>query len=786
MTPPELDVFRRLPLERQLSQLESTLASPDVDPRPLLELCGALRDNAPLAWLARAVHDRGWLAQPASRAWFARFLVDQPETSVLKVLRALGAAADESGSGDLAATLLEALAVVPVGRLPTMCLIDRTLKHRFPEARDAWVDQVVRECVAELEQGRVESLSLDRLAQVRAEAVESLREAVQRSGLGAPGLAALERRRELLAQETIAVLAAAPKAVSQANAEELLARRVYTDPGHFLIELLQNAEDSGATTWRVVFDERRIVVWHDGTPFDARDVVGVTSIGQTTKRKQQIGFFGVGFKSVYEVTDRPRIYSDVYRFEIADVSIPKPLGARPADLPADGTVLILPLRDPADPVRSPRALYERARALDPVVLFTLAGIEGIDLELTAAAGGPERHAVFEGKRAGDIATIRQEPLQWLRSYRLAERVHQWGLGQREPGRPDRTTVMVGVQVDDAGVPTPLPDDAATVYSYLPTAESSGLRFFVQSHFDVPVDRERINADSRWNRWIVSRVPPELARIAGQLDTPAAARAFLDVLPLQEEVSGPFKSIPRRARAALADTDLLPGLDGALHSPSRTIVAPEALARLLGSGPLAARFVVHVAPDQAEGAALFVMETGLGERAIRVALGLGAVALGPPDLAGLLEQAAQGWSDGQPLPDDAPAWLSRSPDGAGLTDLHDLLLSAIEELERTRQEPAAANLQARLRRVPLVHDDLGRLWRAGPDGPALAETSVRAIYAGIRRLAHPTLFDSARSRRLLVRLGASELNEDALADDLGRVCALHGALDALPTPFPGTA
>ena len=78
-----------------------------------------------------------------------------------------------------------------------------------------------------------------------------------------------------------------------------------------------------------------------------RDLVGVTSIGQTTKRKQQIGFFGVGFKSVYEVTERPQVYSDVYEFEIADVSIPRALRRRPSLCP----------RRPAGP-SPPRPLEE--------------------------------------------------------------------------------------------------------------------------------------------------------------------------------------------------------------------------------------------------------------------------------------------------------------------------------------------------------------------------------------------------------------------------------------------
>ena len=105
--------------------------------------------------------------------------------------------------------------------------------------------------------------TVDLLAHVRATAMSELRAMARESGVHE----GFEAVRSALARAVIDVLGNAPKAVSQANAEELLSRRVYTDPGHFLIELLQNAEDAGATTWRLIFDRRRIVVWHDGAPF---------------------------------------------------------------------------------------------------------------------------------------------------------------------------------------------------------------------------------------------------------------------------------------------------------------------------------------------------------------------------------------------------------------------------------------------------------------------------------------------------------------------------------------
>ena len=356
--------FEQLTLASQLEHLTQALEShPAIE---LIQLCAPGRDPAPLAWLSRQLLERGWFCDDGHQEWFAAFLIGLPETAVNKLLKAMVAtplAGKDSSSGErrqsLCQVLLRALRLVPLTALSSMCLIDRTLKHHFPEERESHLNQLFDEIESQIRSGQPEAIPLSLLAQMTSTAVASLEEIA--ASIDDRCLSLFQSHRKHLAQEAIQILEDAPKAVSQANAEDLLARRVYTDPGHFLIELLQNAEDSGAKVWRVLCDRDKMVIWHDGIPFDTRDLVGITSIGQTTKRKQQIGFFGVGFKSVYEVTDRPQIYSDVYNFEIADVSIPKLLAQRPSYLPSSGTAVVLPLRGNLDDERSPKALFEKAR-----------------------------------------------------------------------------------------------------------------------------------------------------------------------------------------------------------------------------------------------------------------------------------------------------------------------------------------------------------------------------------------------------------------------------------------
>ncbi|MCB9713009.1 MAG: transglutaminase domain-containing protein [Myxococcales bacterium] len=784
--------FAALPLDEQLQQLEAALQRRE-DPRALLTTCATVRDHAPLAWLARRLLEQEWLASPSEQRFFAEFLLERPETAVDRVLRALvgdGSFAPRQGE-QLRSTLIAVLDRVTVDRVSVMCLIDRALKHNFADARDDHVRALTERCAAALAEGRLDEVGIDQLAQVSAPGIATLRE---RAAAHGPATAqALEERLATLARRTLEVLGQAPKAVSQANAEELLSKRVYTDPGHFLVELLQNAEDAGARCFRLRFSPRRIVVWHDGQPFDTRDVVGVTSIGQTTKRKQQIGFFGVGFKSVYEVTDRPRIYSDVYRFEIADVSIPKALSSRPADLPAEGTVLVLPLRNPDDPERSPAALFAKARDLDAIVLFTLRRIDVIDLELEDASGRVTRHAVHElPPDERGISRIRQEPEGWVRGYAVHDAEHVYLGGGRAPGRADRTRVMVGLRVDEDGVPRPLEPDTPTVYSYLPTEEHSGLRMFVQGHFDVPVDRERITQDSRWNEWILSKVPPGLAALAEQLTAglppehrARVAEGLLCVLPLQAELGSPiFRRIVAGLRPAFGGLAVVPCEGGSLRCPSEVVEASEDLAALFEGEP------VHTH----EGVRHLVAH-GLEPRAIEVARALGARPLRVGDLVDELERCLAERPDGSPVDDPAAPIFVRQPTPARLAAAYEVLDDAV--MRRAGAGPRRLvdlGTMRRLRGLPLVLSDQHRLHRPGP-GIVRAEPALREIYAGLRAFVHPEHDASVdpedptrtTATAFIERLGVPCLSVSDLVEDLhARLGSHEGPVAELAsTSFPGT-
>jgi len=99
------------------------------------------------------------------------------------------------------------------------------------------------------------------------------------------------------------------------NALKLIAQVVFTRTSGFILEFIQNAEDAGqglthAGKFSVFLSRKRLKVVHNARPFDERDVRAISGI-QSSKNPEKgtLGYLGIGFKSVFKVTNAPHIFS---------------------------------------------------------------------------------------------------------------------------------------------------------------------------------------------------------------------------------------------------------------------------------------------------------------------------------------------------------------------------------------------------------------------------------------------------------------------------------------------
>lgn len=316
------------------------------------------------------------------------------------------------------------------------------------------------------------------------------------------------------------------------NALKLISQVVFTRSSGFVLEFLQNAEDAGlgldtAGTFRLSINERRLKVSHNGRPFTESDVASLCGI-RSSKRpdKGSLGYLGIGFKSVFKVSDAPEVYSGDFGFkfekpadgtdslwQVMPISIDKP--SEPVD--DDVTTFIVPFRDPA----SYALLRGEFSRLGPQVYLFLRWIRLISI--VDEPSGVERTLTNLGTDQYSITTLKDNDReQRFRIFRatveVPPHVRSDPLTRDYRAGVRRREIAIGFALDASGKLSPSEAMASYggVYSFLPLGESkSGAAFPIQADFLVQPGRDAINYEALWNRWLVDEVAEVCKKAIGE-------------------------------------------------------------------------------------------------------------------------------------------------------------------------------------------------------------------------------------------------------------------------------
>ena len=134
---------------------------------------------------------------------------------------------------------------------------------------------------------------------------------------------------------------------------------------------------SGEVTFRLCSDH--LEVSHYGKLFDEEDVKGVCDVLRGTKaeRLDQIGTFGIGFKSVYAFTRSPEVHSGDEHFAIRHFIRPQAVEPRPLQDPLQ-TLFYFPFDHPE--FRAPAAfdlIQRKLKSLGPRSLLFLHNVKDL-------------------------------------------------------------------------------------------------------------------------------------------------------------------------------------------------------------------------------------------------------------------------------------------------------------------------------------------------------------------------------------------------------------------------
>jgi hypothetical protein len=156
----------------------------------------------------------------------------------------------------------------------------------------------------------------------------------------------------------------------------IIADKMYKEK-HFIRELIQNADD--AKSRKIVFkiDTKNKIVSaiNYGKLFSERDVKQICTMLPSAKTSSEIGALGVGFKSVFAVSDRPSIYSNSFCFELTDYIVPQEVKDIRDKSDLNSTVFVIPLNDKM-PCES---VIERFESITDQTILFLKNIRDIEV-----------------------------------------------------------------------------------------------------------------------------------------------------------------------------------------------------------------------------------------------------------------------------------------------------------------------------------------------------------------------------------------------------------------------
>ncbi|MBI4608002.1 MAG: hypothetical protein HY726_03205 [Candidatus Rokubacteria bacterium] len=346
---------------------------------------------------------------------------------------------------------------------------------------------------------------------------------------------------------------------------------MYSDRTHFLLELLQNAQDARATRLHFEVFADRLELRHDGRLFDEADVRAICGLAKSTNADDptRIGRFGIGFKSVYAYTTRPEIHSGSEHFAIEKYVRPF---AAPAVEPGNGwtTLFIFPFdRDDIEPTQAARAICARLESLSPRTLLFLQDVKEVEWATESGKRGqlvrtPEEgdggRGVRIGRNVGGSTTIEE----WLIFERPVELV---------AGRPlNRVEVAFLLHRDpDTGKAGVVPAHDTELVVFFPTARETHLGFLVQGPYVPTATRDNVPDNHPLNRCLASETAKLLTHSLYRLrKLGLLSVAALQTLPLRLG-DFPLGSLLRplydAVKDALLSHPLLPTANGR-HVPAK--------------------------------------------------------------------------------------------------------------------------------------------------------------------------------------------------------------------------
>ncbi|XP_074273372.1 protein NO VEIN-like [Silene latifolia] len=368
------------------------------------------------------------------------------------------------------------------------------------------------------------------------------------------------------------------------RALDCLSQELYSQDSHFLLELVQNADDNMypenlEPTLTFILQPTSIVVLNNERGFTAENMRALCDIGNSTKKGSSTGHIGqkgIGFKSVFRVTDTPEIHSNGFHVKFdtsgGQIGFVLPTVLPPCDfemlqiLASGGdvqkgtntwnTCIMLPLKRELLEGSSLSSVSSMFSDLHPSLLLFLRRLQCIKLRNML----DDSYTVMKKEIVGDgIVRVShgKEKMTWfVTSTKLYPEMNSSNDHMTE------ISIALSVKETDNGDYVPLLQHQP-VFAFLPL-RTYGLKFILQADFFLTSSREEVVGDSPWNQWLLSEFPDLFVNAEKSIcslpcfhENPAKAiSVYMSFVPLIGEVHGFFSGLPHMIISKLSKASCL--------------------------------------------------------------------------------------------------------------------------------------------------------------------------------------------------------------------------------------
>lgn len=334
-------------------------------------------------------------------------------------------------------------------------------------------------------------------------------------------------------------------------------------PERFIYEFLQNAEDVKAMSISFHLHSDKMLVEHDGEPFSYEDIDEITKCANSSKgdRRTLIGEHGIGFKSVFCITDRPRICSGDYHIDLEDMIVPVPVSGKNGSSYSEKTIFTLPFKENIckDDVEKYIDHFKEAcllflTRLQKVCFHFHEDNEKLFYErLLKEKSGNRRVSLLKNEEQAGTYLLFEKPSVSSAKVQIAYKLD----GKDQIKEPDLKNIFV----------------------FFPTTVPSHLNFLIQAPYETTPSRDSIRESEKNDR-----ITEDLATLVAESlyslkQENQLTWDFLKLLPLQKGWQTLYCKVHEAISEELRKEPLLPTSEGQYAKAEECIIATEAVRSL---------------------------------------------------------------------------------------------------------------------------------------------------------------------------------------------------------------